>query len=351
MKKVKRMKRILMLLIAFLIVLTGLYFGYKYLFKSEDPKNNTKEEDKKDPEPVVVPKLKIVDIDSNSRSFAIMINNHNYARPNHAGLQDAYMVYEMIVEGGITRMMAVYKDQDTAKIGSVRSARHYYLDYALENDAIYVHFGGSPQAYSDISALGVRDIDAMNDGTAFWRDNTLNVPYEHKAFTSLPKLEAVVARKNYRATTTQPLLLKYSIPELDVSTLEGAIIANNVSIPYSTYMTASYVYDAVAKVYNRFANGVAHTDAVTKLQYTAKNIITYKVANHSIDSYGRQTLSNIGSGTGYYITDGYAAPITWSKSSRGSQTVYKYLNGSEIVVNDGNTFIQIQPSIQGLTIN
>ena len=85
--------------------------------------------------------LKIVDEDSISRPYAVMINNHSKARANHAGLQDAYIVYEAIVEGGLTRMMAIFKDKDTARIGSVRSSRHYFLDYALENDAIYVHFG------------------------------------------------------------------------------------------------------------------------------------------------------------------------------------------------------------------
>ena len=66
----------------------------------------------------------------------------------HAGLQDAYITYEILAEGGITRLMALFKDKDTAKIGSVRSARPYYLDYALENDAIYVHYGWSDQAKS-----------------------------------------------------------------------------------------------------------------------------------------------------------------------------------------------------------
>ena len=61
-------------------------------------------------------------------------------------------------------------------------------------------------------------------------------------------------------------------------------------------------------------------------------------------------MKNIGSGEGYYITDGYAVPITWEKSSRSAQTIYKYKDGSEIVVNDGNTFIQIQPLNQALTI-
>ena len=93
---------------------------------------------------------------------------------------------------------------------------------------------------------------------------------------------------------------------------------------------------------------------VTGQQYTAKNIITYKVHNYALnDGSGkdRQSLNNIGSGEGYFISEGYAIPITWEKTSRSSQTVYKVkATGKELVVNDGNTFIQIQPDIQALTI-
>ncbi len=103
--------------------------------------------------------LNIINLDSNERPIAIMINNHSIARQNHAGLNDAYIVYEAIVEGGLTRLMAIFKDKDTARIGSVRSSRHYFLDYALENDAIYVHYGWSPQAESDINILGVDNIN------------------------------------------------------------------------------------------------------------------------------------------------------------------------------------------------
>ena len=75
-----------------------------------------------------------------------------------------------------------------------------------------------------------------------------------------------------------------------------------------------------------------------------------RIKNYSYDSYGRQKLENIGEGEGYFITDGYAVPITWEKSSRSSQTIYKYKSsGKEIKVNDGNTYIQIQP--QGETLN
>ena len=92
-------------------------------------------------------------------------------------------------------------------------------------------------------------------------------------------------------------------------------------------------------------------DYETKEHYTAKNIITYQVKSYSIDSQDRQALENIGGGSGYYITNGYAVPITWEKRERGSKTVYRYLNGEEIKVNDGNTYIQIQPLNRELTIS
>ena len=99
-------------------------------------------------------------------------------------------------------------------------------------------------------------------------------------------------------------------------------------------------------MYKRFQNSKAHTDYVTKEQYVTKNIIVYQVSNNTIggDSKGRQEIDNIGTGEGYYITNGYAIPITWEKSKRESQTIYKDKNGNEITVNDGNTFIQIYPT-------
>ena len=297
-------------------------------------------------------KLNIVDLDSNTRPYAVMINNNHAAWPQ-AGIQDAYLVYEIVVEGGITRMMALYKDADTAKIGSIRSSRHYFLDYALENDAIYVHFGWSPKAQSDISSLGINNINGLYD-SSFWRDTSLNRAYEHTAFTSIEKLNATANSKGYRMESNKDLLLNYSVDEININEKEGSVVANNVSIKYSYYHTTSYEYDSVNKVYKRSMSGVANTDLETGVQYTAKNIITYQVEDTALadtENKGRRDLNNIGSGDGYYITNGYAVPITWEKKSRSSQTVYKYKNGNEINVNDGNTFIQIQPVGQTLTIN
>ena len=298
---------------------------------------------------VQIKPLKIVNQFSKTRPIAVMINNNHQAWP-HAGLNDAYITYEIIAEGGITRLMAIFKDKDTAKIGSVRSSRPYYLDYALENDAIYVHFGYSDDARKDIKSLGINNINGLTDESVFWRDTTLNKAREHTAFTSMERIKKFSENRGYNRETNKKLLLKYSVMEIDLSEREDAIKADKVFMRYSNYTNSSYEYDSENKVYKRFMSGTAHTDAITGEQYTYKNIIITPIRNRSYDSYGRQKLDNIGSGEGYFITDGYAIPITWTKESRDSQTVYKNKNGEEIRVNDGNTFIQITPVGQEVKI-
>ena len=343
-------KKIPIILFVLIIIAGAIFYFLNFSPKKEEIKDKINDIIEEKPKPT----LKIVDESSYTRPIAVMINNHNQARPYHSGLQDAYIVYEAIVEGGITRMMAVFKDQTTARIGSVRSSRHYFLDYALENDAIYVHFGWSPQAENDIRSLGVNNINGLYDN-AFWRDYNLPVNYEHKAVTSIEKINEVINQKGYRKeynskNVQDELSLKYSIDEIHINESEDSVVANNVSIPYSYYMTSSYTYDTTNNYYLRYANGVAHKDYITGEQYHFKNIIIEKVENYTIDSYGRQSLNNIGTGTGYFITNGYARPITWEKASRSSKTVFKYLDGTPVIVNDGNTFIQIEPIAQTTSI-
>ena len=101
-------------------------------------------------------------------------------------------------------------------------------------------------------------------------------------------------------------------------------------------------------------NNTKNVDRVTGKQYTVKNIIVYDVVytNYCEGTYCKYNkIDNIGSGTGYYITNGYAVPIKWTKKDAKSQTVYTYLNGEEIEVSDGNTYIQIYPRDEKLTIS
>ena len=110
-------------------------------------------------------------------------------------------------------------------------------------------------------------------------------------------------------------------------------------------------------------SGEANVDLDTGIQYTAKNIITYQVKDVALsatDDKGRRDLNNIGSGEGYYITNGYAVGINWSKANRSAKTKYTYkegtildgqdVGGQEISVSDGRTYIEIQTTAQKLTI-
>ena len=332
------------LLIIILIVLTivaGVLLALKVLNKGqgEVTTGHIAEENNEEP------KVQIVDVNSKTRPYAVMINNNHAAWPQ-CGLEDAYLVYEIVAEGGITRMMALYKDKLPEKIGSVRSARHYFIDYAEENDAIYIHWGGSPQAYSRINT-GINDLDGIAlEGTIFFRDKSLDRAYEHTGFVDLAKAKEYADDKGYTRDTDKDLLLNYSAIEVDFNSVTGVESADEITLKYSDYHTTSYEYDEESKVYKRSMSGKANVDLKTGKQYTAKNIIVYKVNNYTLggENKGRQELENIGSGSGYYISNGYAVPITWEKTSHSGQTVYKYENGEEITVNDGNTFIQIMPT-------
>lgn len=342
MKILKNKKVLLSLIIVAIIVLVGLLL----FLNTEKQQNN---EFDKNINKTTTKKVNIVDVNTKSRPYAIMINNVAGARKLQSGLQDAYLIYEMMVEGGITRYLALFLDQNTERIGSIRSARHYYLDYALENDAIYVHHGYSPQAREDWKSLGVDRIE-VNDIATGWRDKSASKTYEFTLFSSIEKLNKGLGSK--RTERNNDLLLNYSADEVDLSQLEGAIPANKLNIKYSGNTNNNYVYDKDNKFYLRSVNNKSQDDYVTGKQLTVKNIIVYSIKYSGIsgDDKGRQTIDNIGEGNGYYISNGYAIPITWSKKSRKSQTIYRYNNGQEITVNDGNTFIQIVPESGSINI-
>ena len=190
-------KKIIIVGIGLLLILIILGISY-YIFIVKKETTPTPAKPEKEPEPVIEKKLTIYDEDSNQRPIAIMIDN-NVGNDSHSGLQDSYLNYEIIVEGGLTRIMAIYKDKDLAQIGPVRSSRHYFLDYALESDCIYTHFGWSTYAENDIRTLGVNNINGLYDSYPFWRSTHLYAP--HNVFTSISKIYEYAAQKNYRTTS------------------------------------------------------------------------------------------------------------------------------------------------------
>ena len=277
----------------------------------------------------------------NDRPIAVMIDNHKDAWPQ-AGLEQAYAVYEIIVEGGETRLMACFKGADLEKIGPVRSARHYFLDYAMENDAIYTHFGWSPQAESDITKYAIHNINGITESsTDFWRVKDKVSP--HNAVTSTKSILKMAEQKGYRTTSDKKSVLNYVTDEVELAEGESA---TKITIPHSDTHTVSYEYDKETGRYTRYARNKLQTDWDTQKPITTKNIIITQCENYTLqdkENKGRQGLNNIGTFEGYYITNGRAIKIKCIKNAREEKTRYEDLNGNEINVNDGNTFIQICP--------
>jgi len=339
-KKKNSGTKVLIFILIILIIVSGAMIGYKIVKDKENMQTTTMGENNNQIK-VPIEEKKVQIYQGNDRPFAIMIDNHNLAWPQ-AGLNKAYMVYEAIAEGGETRLMALFKGADVEKIGPVRSARHYFIDYAMENDAIYVHFGQSPQAQSDLKKYSIHDINGIaEDGTTFWRVKDKSAP--HNAVTSTEKLLQSAKNKKYRTTSSEKSILNYVTDEVNLTEGQGA---TTITIPHSTLQVVKYEYDEENKVYKRYARNKAQTDWDTKAAITTKNIIITFCDNYTLndsENKGRQGLKNIGTFNGYYITNGKAIKIQCIKEARDEKTKYKDMNGNEIKVNDGNTFVNICP--------
>lgn len=353
MKRKLNMKKLL-IFISVLIVLIIVVLLLVLKPKNNNKPNKSKKDNKTVEKKPVVPKEKvdIIDINSKSRPFAVVVNNTPVAIKVQEGLNKAYIVYEIPTEGSTSRLMALYKDADKdLTIGTVRSVRHNFIDYALESDAILVGYGYSVYAEDQLNNKHVIDyMNGMIHSKPYWRSNPEHLASEHTAYTSISKIEDFAFNsKKYKKDSDNTVLLKYNVGEVDLSKQTDAKTANTVTLPYGS-VTTKFTYNPETKMYTRNVNGKETVDHKTKEPFTTKNIIVQKITFGMMDNNYYWDLHTIGSGEGYYITNGYAVPIKWSKSSRSAKTKYTYLDGKEIEVSDGRTYIEVQVTSRSTTI-
>jgi hypothetical protein len=333
-------KKKVIYIFVFLIVLSLIlgYIYYNNYLKSKAPIAEIQNKEPIKTEEVVKEVKQLQIYTGFDRPIAVMIDNEKPAWP-HSGLQDAYMIYEMIIEGGETRMVALFKNKTTVKIGPIRSARHYFVHYAMEHNAIFSHFGWSPKAEATIGTYNVNNINGIYD-SYFWR---VGDGY-HNAFSSIAKIKEMAASKKYLDTGSDKPIYNYSVDEIN---LDQGVAISGLKIKYSELHNVSYVYNADEKVFYRSMRGIIDKDRETGKQYYAKNIIIMYVKNYNlpdVETKGRQELENIGTGTGYYITNGKYINITWKKESAKSKTLWLDEDNKEITLNDGITYVQLSPS-------
>ncbi len=281
------------------------------------------------------------------RPFAIMINNIQDALPQ-SGIKYADVVYEAQVEGGITRLMAVFGNPEgVEKIGSIRSARHYYIDFANDNDAIYVHYGQSKYAEARIGNESINTISGLSGyGTrVFYRSEDRVAP--HNVYTTDEMLElGVEITKNERNhDDSYKGHLKFS--PIDYAP-EGGTDCNKVTISFDS--KPYFEYNSEDGLYYRYQYGEKHIDRESEEQLAFKNIIIQCVSEKSISDEDHQDLTLNGKGKGYFITHGTALEITWERKNDKDVTRYYDKDGKEIRLNIGKTFFEYVSTDKTITI-
>lgn len=288
------------------------------------------------------------------RPLAVMMPTDKAAQPQY-GIGRAEVLYECMEEGDMSRQMAIINDwQDLEQIGNVRSCRLYYIYWAMEWDPILVHFGGVFYMRDIISRTDVHNISGTySDGTretsapgagAFFRTKDRSAP--HNAYVSADSLHKAMDSLKYPAEHRDSYVSEHFKFADASNTLEGAKnVQDAVEIDLSDCFPAtksSLKYNKEDGLYYKYLYGNKQIDATTDEQLTFKNVIIQKAHYEVLDKnlYLAFRVHDINM-DGYYITNGKAIPITWKKTEEFGPTTYYDLEGNEIKLNTGKTYIAI----------
>lgn len=301
---------------------------------------------------------------SDHRPVAVMVGNIQGSMPQ-VGIGEADIIYEALAEGGITRLLVVVNDYEgLEKIGSVRSSRPYYIDFAANHDAVYVHAGGSDDAYSQLRSRGINNMDGVNGayaGTIFYRDpeRLATMASWHTMVTEGALISRGMELFGYRDTVDGDFVNPVKFPEWGVGVELVGDKTEYIKIPYNTSRSdtqiVEYEYDAETGKYMRFQfNHNEHIDGATGEQLAFDNIIVLNLKHYATgDSYGHRDITTTGSGSGYYITGGKRISIKWAKETKDGNITFTTDDNKPLVLNRGKTIINIveDSAYSSLTLN
>ena len=280
----------------------------------------------------------------NNRPIMISVENHKDARPQW-GITDADIVWEMEAEGGITRMLLMFADASRIpdKVGPTRSARHYFVELVEGFDAIFVHFGGSPQAYNAMSNHGTDHIDGMSDGNTFSRDTSRNVSSEHRAYTTGEKVVNAIENKEFRTEIDEDYLNPFKFSSSNRKLNDGE--CTEMVFDFSNYATYTYTYNAEDNLYYSSLNGNTFKDSDGNQQNFSNLLICYVDKSSLGDAKGRISL-DLSEGHGVYVSNGTYEEITWEKGDYSDMMKFYDADGEELALNTGRTYIGLVASSQ-----
>lgn len=300
---------------------------------------------------------------ANQRPVAIMINNIRAACPQEE-VSKADVLYECVAEGGITRLLMVTKDYAAlGETGSIRSSRKYFIDFALNHDALYVHAGGSDEAYANIRDRDIEHLDGVNPdpntgkdvsegGTvrSFYRDKERlkTMSREHTMMTTGQHIIDGLNYMGYRTELKDGFKDPVNIIQSGYKVELDGQPADAVRMSYIQYQTTEYIYDYNSETYLRYQYGAEHIDGTNGEQLKFANLLVL-VMDHqnSGDSYNHMYIGTTGTGRGYYCTGGKMIEINWSRSNENDPMVITDKDGNVLLMNKGKTMINIiSPTVE-----
>lgn len=287
---------------------------------------------------------------ANSRPIAVMIANEINAVP-HYNLSEASIVYETLVEGKMTRLMAIYEDwTDLDKIGNIRSLRSYYAYWAFEWDAILVHFGGPYFINYLIEEPTTQNVDGnlYADMEAFFRTTDRIAP--HNAYADGAQLKHVIDDKGYSLryrdlTDDNHFQFASAADQNTLNQYETAKNATYIDLSGCYPLTRCYFeYNEEDGLYYRSQNlsggtDGPHIDAATGDQLSFKNILVQNIYMEDIGEGYLAFSCHETTMDGWFFTNGKGIHVNWSKTADYSATRFYDDNGNEIILNTGKTMI------------
>ncbi|UHA74719.1 DUF3048 domain-containing protein [Paenibacillus sp. 481] len=284
------------------------------------------------------------------RPVAVMINNFKRARPQ-SGLSQADMLIEVMAEGGITRIVAIFHSQlhYDGPIGPVRSIRPYLIDIGESFNAVLAHAGGSPEAYSILKKERKAYLDEItNAGSYFWREKFRKAP--HNLYTKLEQLEAGASKKKYRQDVDVPAFLfeenqDVAPQSVAVASLpQGAQAAHEVEVHFmKNDNPVKYVYEKEGRSYARYMDGKAHIDLVNNKPLTAANVMVIAAPHRVIDDVGRLEVQLQNGGEALLFKQGRVERGQWIRHEGDGPMVF-IQDGKMVPMASGITHILVVPS-------
>lgn len=282
-----------------------------------------------------------------NRPFAVMCNNIYAALPQH-GISQADMLYEVLAEGGVTRCCAVFTDlTDVEKVGSLRSARPYYVTLSRAFDAIYVHAGGTEAALLDISYNDVDDIDALKDysGSTFYRDqDRLDQGYslEHTLFSSGPALIECAKYCDY--DLERPEGIDYGLSFVKDATPAKGEKADEVIVSFRDGgKETKFTYNSKTHLYEGYQQGGDYIDGNTGKTVAFTNVMALYTVTFTNPDGKTLDINTCGKGEGYFASAGKIIPIHWSRSGADQPFEYTLEDGTPLNLGIGHTYVALLP--------